>query len=51
MLECFSGSFNDKLKTLLDKDPYSSMTLSQVYSKMVNYLFLVWQEGKGVSKC
>ncbi len=30
---------------LLDKDPYSYMTLDQVYNKLVTYLFLVWQEG------
>ena len=37
--------FNDKLKSILDKEPYSSMTSTQLYKKMVDYLFLVWQEG------
>lgn len=43
--------FNDKLKSLLDKEPYSSMTATQLYKKMVDYLFLVWQEGSFASLC
>lgn len=38
-------SFNDKLKSLLDKEPYLSMSSTQLYKKMVDYLFLVWQSG------
>lgn len=38
-------SFNDKLKLLLVKEPYISMTASQLFKKMVDYLFLVWQAG------
>ena len=40
-----SFSFNNKLKSLLDKEPYFSMTPGQFYKKMVDYLFLVWQPG------
>ena len=40
----FHTSFNDKLKSLLEVEPYSSMTTNQIYKKMVDYLFLVWQE-------
>jgi hypothetical protein len=38
--------FNDKLKSLLEREPYLSMSATQLYKKMVDYLFLVWQEGE-----
>ena len=37
--------FNDRLNTLLEREPYVAMVQKHSYKQLLDYLFLIWKPG------